>query len=40
MAETRTKGGLLIPEAAQKSQLEATVVAAGPGARWGWWWWL
>jgi len=33
VAETRTRGGLLIPENAQKSQLEATVVAAGPGAR-------
>jgi chaperonin GroES len=33
MAETKTKGGLLIPETAQKSGLEATVVAAGPGAR-------
>ena len=33
MAETKTKGGLLIPETAQKSPLEATVVAAGPGAR-------
>ena len=35
MAETKTKGGLIIPEMAQKSTLEATVVAAGPGARWG-----
>ena len=34
MAETKTKGGLIIPEMAQKSTLEATVVAAGPGARW------
>jgi chaperonin GroES len=33
VAETKTKGGLIIPEAAQKSPLEATVVAAGPGAR-------
>ena len=33
VAETKTKGGLLIPETAQKSKLEATVVAAGPGAR-------
>ena len=33
VAETKTKGGLLIPETAQKSPLEATVVAAGPGAR-------
>merc|ERR1712127_716150 len=32
-AETKTAGGLLIPETAQKSGLEATVVAAGPGAR-------
>ena len=33
VAETKTKGGLLIPETAQKSGLEATVVAAGPGVR-------
>lgn len=33
VAETKTKGGLIIPEMAQKSTLEATVVAAGPGAR-------
>jgi chaperonin GroES len=33
VAETKTKGGLIIPEMAQKSGLEATVVAAGPGAR-------
>merc|ERR1712107_818497 len=33
VAETKTKGGLLIPETAQKSPLEATVVASGPGAR-------
>jgi len=32
-AETRTKGGLLIPEKAQNKTLEATVVAVGPGAR-------
>jgi len=32
-AETKTKGGLLIPEKAQAKQLEAVVVAVGPGAR-------
>ena len=32
-AETKTKGGLLIPEKAQAKQLEALVVAVGPGAR-------
>eukprot|EP00088_Acartia_fossae_P041672 TRINITY_DN4358_c0_g1_i2.p2 TRINITY_DN4358_c0_g1~~TRINITY_DN4358_c0_g1_i2.p2 ORF type:complete len:119 (+),score=40.36 TRINITY_DN4358_c0_g1_i2:41-358(+) len=32
-AETKTKGGILIPEKAQAKTLEATVVAVGPGAR-------
>jgi len=32
-AETKTKGGLFIPEAGQKKALEGTVVAVGPGAR-------
>lgn len=32
-AETKTKGGLLIPEKAQTKGLEGTVVAVGPGAR-------
>jgi chaperonin GroES len=32
-AETRTKGGLLIPEKAQTKGMEGTVVAVGPGAR-------
>jgi len=32
-AETKTKGGLFIPEAAQSKALEGTVVAVGPGAR-------
>jgi len=31
--ETRTKGGILIPEKAQAKGLEATVVAVGPGFR-------
>ena len=31
--ETKTKGGLLIPEKAQSKQNEGTVVAVGPGAR-------
>lgn len=31
--ELRTKGGILIPEKAQGKVLEATVLAAGPGAR-------
>ena len=33
VAETKTKGGLLIPEKAQGKVLEATVVAVGPGLR-------
>ena len=32
-AETKTKGGVLIPEKAQGKVLEATVVAVGPGSR-------
>jgi len=32
-AETKSKGGILIPEKAQAKTLEATVVAVGPGAR-------
>jgi len=32
-AETKSKGGILIPEKAQSKGLEATVVAVGPGAR-------
>merc|ERR1712234_25928 len=32
-AETKTKGGLLIPEKAQTKGLEGVVVAVGPGAR-------
>ena len=32
-AETKTKGGLLIPEKAQAKQNEGVVVAVGPGAR-------
>lgn len=32
-AETRTKGGLLIPEKAQAKTNEAVVVAVGPGTR-------
>ena len=32
-AETKTKGGLLIPEKAQSKQNEGLVVAVGPGAR-------
>jgi len=31
--EAKSKGGILIPEKAQGKVLEATVVAAGPGAR-------
>ena len=30
---TKTKAGILIPEASQKKELTATVVAVGPGAR-------
>jgi len=30
-AETKTKGGVLLPEKAQGKVLEATVVAVGPG---------
>ena len=33
VAERRTKGGLLIPEAAQSKTNEGLVVAVGPGAR-------
>ena len=32
-AVTKTKGGIIIPEKSQGKVLEATVVAAGPGAR-------
>ena len=32
-AESKTKGGLLIPEAAQAKTNEGVVVAVGPGAR-------
>ena len=32
-AETKSKGGILIPEKAQAKVNEATVVAVGPGAR-------
>eukprot|EP00090_Calanus_glacialis_P046221 TRINITY_DN895_c1_g1_i1.p1 TRINITY_DN895_c1_g1~~TRINITY_DN895_c1_g1_i1.p1 ORF type:complete len:104 (-),score=39.50 TRINITY_DN895_c1_g1_i1:256-567(-) len=32
-AETKTKGGLLIPEKAQAKVKEGVVVAVGPGAR-------
>merc|ERR1711942_66779 len=32
-AETKTAGGILIPEKAQQKVLHATVVATGPGAR-------
>jgi len=32
-AETKTPGGLFIPEKAQSSKLEAVVMAVGPGAR-------
>lgn len=33
MAETKTKGGIMIPEKAQGKVQSATVVAVGPGAR-------
>lgn len=32
-AETKTKGGIMLPEKAQGKVLEATVIATGPGAR-------
>lgn len=32
-AETKTKGGVLLPEKAQGKVLEATVIAVGPGTR-------
>ncbi|CAH8619744.1 unnamed protein product [Schistosoma margrebowiei] len=32
-AETRSKGGIMIPEKAKGKVLEATVVAHGPGSR-------
>eukprot|EP00088_Acartia_fossae_P006636 TRINITY_DN1305_c0_g2_i1.p1 TRINITY_DN1305_c0_g2~~TRINITY_DN1305_c0_g2_i1.p1 ORF type:complete len:119 (+),score=33.66 TRINITY_DN1305_c0_g2_i1:45-359(+) len=32
-AETRSKGGILIPEKARAKGMEATVVAVGPGYR-------
>ena len=33
VAETKTKGGIMIPEKAQGKVQSATVVAVGPGAR-------
>lgn len=33
IAETKTKGGIMIPEKAQGKVVEATVVAVGAGAR-------
>ncbi|CAI4230773.1 unnamed protein product [Auanema sp. JU1783] len=32
-AETKTKGGIMLPEKSQGKVLEATVVAVGPGLR-------
>jgi len=32
-AETKTKGGILLPEKAQNKTLHATVMAVGPGMR-------
>ncbi|KAJ1354763.1 hypothetical protein KIN20_011793 [Parelaphostrongylus tenuis] len=32
-AETKTKGGIMLPEKSQGKVLEATVLAVGPGAR-------
>ncbi|CAB3402635.1 unnamed protein product [Caenorhabditis bovis] len=32
-AETKTKGGIMLPEKSQGKVLEATVVSAGPGSR-------
>lgn len=32
-AETRTKGGIMIPDKAQGKVLEATVISTGPGGR-------
>jgi len=32
-AETKTKGGIMLPEKAQGKVLEATVVSVGPGLR-------
>ncbi|WKY02332.1 hypothetical protein Q1695_015961 [Nippostrongylus brasiliensis] len=32
-AETKTKGGIMLPEKAQGKVLEATVIAVGPGGR-------
>ncbi|XP_028292937.1 10 kDa heat shock protein, mitochondrial isoform X2 [Gouania willdenowi] len=32
MAETKTKGGIMLPDKAQGKVLQATVVAVGPGA--------
>jgi chaperonin GroES len=34
-AETKSKGGILIPEKGQKKGMEATVVAVGSGTRYG-----
>lgn len=31
-SETKTKGGIIIPDTAQEKPAEATVVAVGPGA--------
>ena len=33
VAETQTKGGIMIPEKSMGKVLEGTVCAAGPGAR-------
>lgn len=32
-AETKTKGGIMIPDKAQGKVLEATVISTGPGGR-------
>ncbi|EYC28520.1 hypothetical protein Y032_0007g3268 [Ancylostoma ceylanicum] len=32
-AETKTKGGIMLPEKSQGKVLEATVISVGPGAR-------
>jgi chaperonin GroES len=31
--ETRTKGGIIIPDTAQEKPMQGEVIAAGPGAR-------
>ena len=33
LAETKTKGGLIIPDTVQEKPMEGEVIAAGPGAR-------